>query len=60
MDNITCYSVYLTYGGDWMKRIDLYITEQQNKWLEKQVEKLGIKKSELVRRILDKEMKKKQ
>ena len=42
-----------------MKRIDLYITEQQNKWLEEQSKKIGIRKSEFVRRIFDKEMKKK-
>ena len=42
-----------------MKRIDLYITEPQHKWLEELSEKLGIRKSELVRRILDKEMKNK-
>jgi len=42
-----------------MKRIDLYITEQQNKWLEEQAKKIGIRKSELVRSIFEKEMKKK-
>ena len=42
-----------------MRRIDLYITEQQNKWLEEQSRKIGIRKSELVRRIFEKEMKKK-
>jgi hypothetical protein len=42
-----------------VKRIDLYITKAQNKWLEEQSEKLEIRKSELVRRIFDKEMKKK-
>lgn len=42
-----------------MKRIDLTITDSQRKWLEDMSEKLGIGKSEIVRRILDKEMKKK-
>lgn len=42
-----------------MKRIDLRITEPQHKWLEELANKLGIGKSEIVRRILDKEMKKK-
>ena len=42
-----------------MKRIDLTITDTQREWLEKIAEKLGISKSEIVRRILDKEMKKK-
>ena len=42
-----------------MKRIDLTITDAQREWLEKMAEKLGIGKSELLRRILDKEMKKK-
>lgn len=42
-----------------MKRLDLRVTESQHKWLEKMSEKLGIGKSEIVRRILDKEMKKK-
>jgi hypothetical protein len=42
-----------------MERIDLRITDAQRKWLEKMAEVLGIGKSELVRRILDKEMKKK-
>ena len=42
-----------------MKRIDLTITDTQREWLEKMSEKLGIGKSEIVRRVLDKEMKKK-
>jgi len=42
-----------------MKRIDLYITETQNKWLEDQAKKKEISKSELLRRIIDKERKKK-
>ena len=42
-----------------MIRIDLSITDAQKKWLEEQSKKLGISKSEITRRILDKEMKKK-
>ena len=44
-----------------MKRINLYVTETQDKWLEEQAKKIGIGKSELMRRIMDKdkEMKKK-
>ena len=42
-----------------MKRIDLRITDAQYKWLDEKVDKLGIKRSEIVRRILDKEMRKK-
>jgi len=42
-----------------VKRIDLRITDLQYKWLEELVNKLGIKRSEIVRRIFDKEMKKK-
>jgi len=38
-----------------MKRIDLYVTEQQDKWLKEKAEKLEINKSELLRRIIDKE-----
>jgi len=41
-----------------VKRIDLRITDAQYKWLEDKVGKLGIKRSEIVRRILEKEMKK--
>lgn len=40
-----------------MKRIDLYVTETQNKWLEEQSKKKEIGKSELMRRIIDKERK---
>jgi len=42
-----------------MERIDLRITDEQRKWLEKLAEKFGIGKSEVVRRIFDKEMRKK-
>lgn len=42
-----------------MERINLYVTEKQDKWLEEQSKKLGIGKSELMRRIIEKEMKKK-
>lgn len=42
-----------------MERIDIRITDAQRKWLEKMAEKLGISKSEYVRRIFDKEMEKK-
>jgi len=42
-----------------VKRLDLRVTEPQHRWLEKMAEKLGIGKSEFIRRILDKEMKKK-
>lgn len=42
-----------------MERIDLRITDAQRKWLEALAKKLGIGKSEAVRRILEKEMKKK-
>lgn len=38
-----------------MKRIDLHVTESQNKWLEEQAKKMEISKSELMRRIIDKE-----
>lgn len=41
-----------------MIRVDLSITDAQKKWLEEQSKKLGIGKSEFLRRILDKEMKK--
>ena len=41
-----------------MKRIDLYVTETQNKWLEDQAKKKEIGKSELMRRIIDKERRK--
>jgi len=41
-----------------MKRVNLYITDDQEKWLKDQVEKSGLSGvSELVRRIFDKEMK---
>ena len=41
-----------------MKRVGLYITDEQKKWLEEQSEKLGLSGvSELIRRILDKERK---
>ena len=53
-------SAIITLGGDWVKRVNLYITDEQEKWLNEQNQKLGLSgKSELVRRILDKEMKKK-
>ena len=42
-----------------MERIDLRITDAQRKWLEALSKKIGIGKSEIVRRVLDKEMKKK-
>jgi len=42
-----------------VNRIDLSITDAQRKWLEEQSAKLDISKSEIVRKILDKEMKKK-
>ena len=42
-----------------MKRINLYVTETQDKWLEEQAKKMELGKSELIRRIMDKEMKKK-
>ena len=39
-----------------MKRIDLYVTDEQKIWLEEQYKKLGLSgKSELIRRIIDKE-----
>jgi hypothetical protein len=39
-----------------MKRIDLYVTDEQKTWLEEQYKKLGLSgKSELIRRIIDKE-----
>jgi len=50
---------YIHKGGASVKRLDLRVTEPQHKWLEKMAEKLGIGKSEFIRRILDKEMKKK-
>lgn len=41
-----------------MKRIDLYVTEEQDSWLVEKTKKLGLSgKSELLRRILDKEKK---
>lgn len=37
-----------------MKRIDLYVTEDQDKWLIEKTKKLGLSgKSELVRRVID-------
>lgn len=42
-----------------MERIDLRITDAQRKWLKELAKKLGIGKSEVVRRIFEKEMKKK-
>jgi len=51
--------VYNVRRGDYVIRIDLSITDAQKKWLEEQSKKLGIGKSELVRRILDREMKRK-
>jgi len=42
-----------------LKRLDLRITDPQHKWLEELSIKLGIGKSEIIRRILDKEMRKK-
>ena len=42
-----------------MKKINLYVTEAQDKWLEEQAKKMELGKSELIRRIMDKEMKKK-
>lgn len=51
-------SVIIVLGGDLMKRVNLYITDDQEKWLKDQVEKSGLSGvSELVRRIFDKEMK---
>ena len=51
--------VIIVLGGDCMKRVNLYITDEQEKWLKEQVEKSGLSGvSEIVRRILDKEMKK--
>lgn len=38
-----------------MKRIDLYVTPEQEKWLKEQSDKMQIGKSELMRRIIDKE-----
>lgn len=37
-----------------MIRINLYVTETQDKWLEEQAKKMEIGKSELIRRIMDK------
>ena len=38
-----------------MKRIDLYVTEDQEKWLVERTKKLGLSgKSELVRIIIEK------
>jgi hypothetical protein len=43
-----------------LKRVGLYITDEQKKWLEEQAERLGLSGvSELIRRILDKERRKK-
>jgi len=43
-----------------VKRVNLYITDEQEKWLTEQNKKLGLSgKSEVMRRILEKEMKKK-
>lgn len=43
-----------------MKRVNLYITDEQEKWLKEQTEKSGLSGvSELMRRILDKEMEEK-
>ena len=45
-------------GASNMKRIDIYLTDEQNKWLVEKTKKLGLSgKSELLRRILDKEIK---
>ena len=39
-----------------MKRINLYVTDEQDAWLIEQTKKLGLSgKSELVRRIIDKD-----
>ena len=37
-----------------MKRIGLYVTDEQEKWLKKQTKKFGLSGvSELIRRIID-------
>lgn len=61
---IACILHYISdimvLGGDWVKRLNLYVTDEQEKWLTEQNKKLGLSgKSEVMRRILDKEMKKK-
>jgi len=41
-----------------MRRINLYVTDEQDEWLVEKSKKLGLSgKSELLRRILDKEKK---
>lgn len=38
---------------DTMKRRTYFMTEEQHAWLEKKAAKMGIKISELLRRIID-------
>ena len=40
-----------------MKRTQIYLTEKEHTLIRKESEKIGIKLSELIRRILDKHLK---